>query len=158
MSKAYSWNVIIDGRTYDIKYKDDIYVNGRAITKLDIRRELNATKDFQFSVGMKTAHLYKRPFAEPQLVIGGKDCATGENYEPQVLPKWSYIFLVLHLFNFKCGILGILLASAGLAATSAVSGNKKIPTVMRILFDVGILLGIYIIVFTLGGLIIEITY
>lgn len=150
MSKTKSWQVKIDERLYKIEYKKGIYVNGQEIINKKVKSELNGITDYEFSVGMKTAHIYKKSLLGPQLVIGGKDCETGEDYIPMELPKWAYLFLVLHFLNFRNGIFGWIAAPIGLAATAAVSSNRKINIAIRVLLEIGILLGIYIIVISLA--------
>lgn len=103
--------------------------------------------EYEFSIGSKTALLIMKNMTAPQLVIDNKDCATGEEYVPVKLPKWSYIFIALHLINFLNGALGALLAIMGIALTTSISNNRKMNTMVRVLLDLAILALAFVLTF-----------
>ena len=92
---------------------------------------------YQVPVGGKEASLYVNNWVGGmKLAMDGIDCATGAPFTPPVLPKWAYVFMVLHCVNFINGALGALLAIAGVAATISRSCNTKMPVIVRVLLDI----------------------
>lgn len=143
------WTVKIDDQTYAIKLVNKkISVNGVNLKKTDYKRKTGlVTEEYEFPVGSKTALLVIKNLSAPQLVIDNKDCATGEEYVPVKLPKWSYIFIVLHFINFLNGALGVLLAVIGIALTTSISNNRKMNTIVRVLLDLAVLVVMFALTF-----------
>ncbi len=135
------WNVKIDDQMYEVKLVNrKISVNGVTLKKDDYRKKTHLiTEDYEFSVGSKQALLIIKNLSAPQLIIDGKDCATGEDYVPVKLPKWSYIFIVLHCINFINGLLGVLLAVVGITLTTSISNNRKLNVAVRVILDLAVL-------------------
>ncbi len=134
-----SWNVVVDGRNYDIKQKSNsLVINGNK-TKL---KDLMSKKDgiyrvYQVPIGSKTAQFYVNSWVGgTKLAMDGVDCATGESFTPPKLPIWAYLFMGIHCLNFVNGALGALLAIVGIMATISISCNTKMSVVVRILLDV----------------------
>ena len=76
-------------------------------------------------------------------MMDGVDCATGKPYTPQKLPKWAYLFLVIHLayiLFLMGGALGVLMTFLGMVATISVSCNNNMSVGVRILLNIGILI------------------
>lgn len=137
-----SWNVTIDSVPYAIQLKPyDIVINGEKtrLKSLYSKRTMLQSQ-YTVSVGSKEALLVLGMFGHANLVIDGKDCATGEDYVPLVVPKWAYVFIVLHLVNLINGLLGVLIAFIGIGATISVSTNRKFSTPVKVLLDFIILL------------------
>lgn len=149
MSKK--WNVIIDGQNYEVECKGrKLSVNGENLVLRNLERKTHFfDEEYKVPMGSKTATLVLRSFGMTQLVIDGKDCATGEEYVPQKLPKWAYIFMVLHCVNFLNGAVGVCLALIGCMMTSAVSCNPKFNTAVKVLLDLAILVVMVLLVFGL---------
>lgn len=157
------WNVVVDGRQYEIKAKGSkLVVNGEK-TKL---KNLMSKKDgmwkiYELPLGPKKAEYYVNTWiGGAKLIMDGVDCATGKPYTPPRLPKWAYIFLVLHLayiFFLLGGALGVLTAFCGMVATVSVSCNSKFSVPVRVLLDIGILVAFAVvdlgIVYLVGGLV-----
>lgn len=143
------WNVKIDDQMYEVKLVNKkIIVNGETLNKTEYKKKANLISDeYEFSIGSKTALLIMKNMTAPQLVIDNKDCATGEEYVPVKLPKWSYIFIALHLINFLNGALGALLAIMGIALTTSISNNRKMNTMVRVLLDLAILALAFVLTF-----------
>lgn len=134
---------------YEIKLVNKkITVNGETLKKADYKKKTGlVTEEYEFSVGSKTALLVIKNLSAPQLVIDNKDCATGEEYVPVKLPKWSYIFIVLHCVNFLNGALGVLLAVIGIALTTSISNNRKMNAGVRVLLDLAVLVIMFVLTF-----------
>lgn len=92
--------------------------------------------------------------------MDGVDCATGKPFTAKNPPKWTYVFLVIHLLYILFlmgGALGVLMAFVGMMATISVSCNTNMPVGVRILLNIGILVAFAAadvgIVYLVGGLI-----
>lgn len=154
------WNVVIDEQPYNIEGNGrKLTINGEKIALKTLEKKTHfMDTEYQLPIGSKMAMLVVRSFGNAQLVIDGKDCATGEDYVPQVLPKWAYVFMVLHLVNFINGAIGVCLAIIGCMLTSAVSCNPKFNTVVKILLDLAILVVMVILTFGLAIMVAGIYY
>lgn len=115
-----SWNVVVDGRNYEIKQKAySLVINGEK-TKL---KDLMSKKDgiykvYEVPLGSKKAHFYVNSWVGgTKLAMDGIDCATGAPFTPPKMPKWAYVFMVIHCLNFANGAVGALLAIVGIMAT-----------------------------------------
>lgn len=104
-------------------------------------------EEYEIPLGSRKGLLVLQNMKSPQLVIDNKDCATGEEYVPLNMPKWSYIFILLHFVNFINGAIGCCFAIAGIAATTAVSANKKFSAVVKLILDLVILVLFFAITF-----------
>ncbi len=149
-----SWEVVVDDTKYRIKPKGNKLVINDEKVKL---KSLMSRKDGMFKVyevplGYKKALLYVNSWVGGQrLVMDGVDCATGAPFTPPKLPKWGYIFMVIHCINCINGAIGFLLAVAGVAATISISCNTKIPTAVRVLLDIGLVIASAAIVFGIAA-------
>lgn len=143
------WNVKVDERPYSIKLKGGkVIINDEKMKLKDfVKKKGWLQMEYEFPVGSKKALLVAGSYVGGnKLVIDGKDCATGEEYVPLKMPKWAYIFIVLHFVNFINGAIGVLLAFIGISATAAISGNRKMNVVVRVLLDFIILVAIYTVI------------
>lgn len=145
-----AWDIVVDGNRYEVKPKGNkLLINGQKV-KL---KELNSRKEgmfrvYQVPVGGKMASLYVNNWiGGMKLAMDGVDCATGTPFTPPVLPKWAYVFMILHCVNFINGALGVLLAMAGVAATIAISCNTRMPVAVRVLLDILLVIVSVVIVF-----------
>ncbi|MCI9047071.1 MAG: hypothetical protein HFG71_07330 [Hungatella sp.] len=134
-----SWNVVVDGRNYEIKQKAySLVINGEK-TKL---KDLMSKKDgiykvYEVPLGSKKAHFYVNSWVGgTKLAMDGIDCATGAPFTPPKMPKWAYVFMVIHCLNFANGAVGALLAIVGIMATISISSNTRMPVVARVLLDI----------------------
>lgn len=148
MSKG--WNVKVDEHPYSIQLKSyKIMVNNESL-KLNsyFKNKGMLQSEYEFPIGSKKATLYLSSMIGGQfLVIDGKNCATGADYVPVVTPKWSYIFVVLHLLNFLNGMLGVLAAIIGCSITVSISSNSKFNVFVKILLNIATLIIVYAVVF-----------
>lgn len=145
-----SWNVVVDGRNYQIKQKSySLVINGEK-TKL---KNLMSKKDGMFRVydvpvGNKTAKYYVNSWVGgSKLAMDGIDCATGQPFTPPAMPKWGYIFMVIHCLNFMNGALGALLALVGVMATVSISCNTRLSVPVRVLLDIAMVIVCAVVVF-----------
>ncbi len=85
-----------------------------------------------------------------KLAIDGIDCATGAAFTPPEMPKWAYVFMVIHCLNFLNGALGALLAIVGIMATISISSNTRLSVPVRILLDIAMVAVCIIVVFAVA--------
>ncbi|MCI8838008.1 MAG: hypothetical protein HFG74_08105 [Hungatella sp.] len=145
-----SWNVIVDGKNYEIKQKSySLRINGEK-KKL---KELMSKKDgiyrvYEVPLGSKKAQYYVNTWVGgAKLAMDGVDCATGQPFTPPKMPKWAYIFMVIHCLNFMNGALGALLAILGVMATISISSNTGMPVVARVLLNILVVVACAVAVF-----------
>lgn len=151
MSKA--WNVRVDDTAYTVKLKGSkVLVNNeeKKLKECVIKKGWFQT-DYEVNVGSKQALLViSSLIGGTKLVIDGKDCATGEEYVANSVPKWAYVFMVLHLINFMNGALGVLIAIVGCSITASISANRKFNTLVKILLDLVVLVLAYVVIFAIA--------
>lgn len=148
------WNVKIDEKTYGVELKGKkLLINGEDLKLRKYRKKTGLIQEeYEVPVGPKNALLVIRSMKEPLLVIDNKDCATGEDYVPEKLPGWAYVFVVLHCINILNGVLGAVFAVIGIGLTTSVSCNKKFNIAVRILLNLAILILAYAVVFGIAFL------
>lgn len=147
MNKA--WNIKIDDVPYTIRLKAGSVIVNEEKSKLKSLLTKRGFLESQFSipVGSRQALLViANTYGRAKLVIDGKDCATGEDYYPVKVPKWAYVFIVLHFINCINGLLGIILALFGTSCTVSISSNTKFSLPVRILLNIAVLVAAYLIV------------
>ena len=145
-----AWDVVVDGNRYEVKPKGNkLAINGNKVKLKELMsRKEGMFRIYEVPVGGKKASLYVNNWiGGMMLVMDGIECATVAPYTPPVLPKWAYVFMVLHCVNFINGALGVLLAMAGVAATIAISCNTRIPVIVRVLLDIVLVIVAVAIIF-----------
>lgn len=146
------WNVKIDEKMYNVELKGrKLLVNGEDIKLKKYRKKTGLVhEEYEFPLGSKTAFLDLRGMNGSVLVIDNKNCATGEEYVPVKMPKWAYIFVVLHCLNFLNGALGAAMAVIGIMLTASISSNKRMNVVLRVLLDLVVLVVAIIAIFSIA--------
>lgn len=146
------WNVKIDEQMYNVELKGrKLLVNGEDIKLKKYRKKSGLIhEEYEFPLGSKTAFLDLRNMNGSVLVIDNKNCATGEEYVPMKMPKWAYIFVVLHCLNFLNGALGAAMAVIGIMLTASISSNRKMNVVVRVLLNLAILVVAVIAIFAIA--------
>ncbi len=145
-----AWEVVVDGEKYTIKPKGGkLVINGEKVKlKSLMSKKEGLFRIYDVPVGGKTAQLYVNNWVGgTRLAMDGLDCATGKPFTPPKMPVWGYIFMVLHCINFINGAVGALMAVVGVAATIAITTNTKLPLVLRILLDIGLVILAFVVVF-----------
>lgn len=138
------WNVVVDGTNYEVKPKGaKVVVNGEKKKLKNLMSKKDGMwKIYELPLGAKKAEIYVNTWiGGMRLVMDGIDCATGKPYTAQKLPKWAYLFLIIHLayiLFLMGGALGVLMAFLGIMATISVSSNSNMPVGLRVLADIGI--------------------
>lgn len=153
MSKK--WDVKIDEQMYNLELKGKkLVINGETLKLKKYKKKTGLVhEEYEVPVGPKMATLVIKSMSAPQLVIDNRDCVTGEEYVPIKLPKWSYVFVVLHCVNFLNGALGCIMVVIGVALTTSVSCNRKMSIAIRVLLDIALVVISYAIVFGVAFLI-----
>lgn len=145
------WNVNVgEGSGYHvILEKNKLTINDDEPVKLTSFKSKSSMLGVSYEVplGSQTAILYLYN-GKPTLTLNGRDCKTGEPYEPAKMPVWGWVFVVLYVVNFFLIIGGAIggAISAGFAAISAgISANTKLSTVARVLICVGIYIAVTVV-------------
>lgn len=148
-----SWSVIVEGRLYQISARSGSVVIDGEKTKL---KNFSSGREglyrvYQVPVGGRLAQLYVNTWiGGMKLAMEGVDCATGEPFTPPEFPRWAYVFLVIHGINFINGVLGALLAIAGVMATISISGNTKLAVPVRVALNIAMVAVCAMVVFTVA--------
>lgn len=150
------WNIIVNEISYKIRLGgNNVIVNDEKIKlkSLNCRRE-GMFRIYELPVGEKKAELHRNAWVGGTvLVMDGKDCATGEDFVPANLPKWAYIFIVLHCFNLMNGALGGILAVLCVSATISISSNPRFHTAFKVLLNICIVILSVAVIFGIALLI-----
>lgn len=142
------WNVTADGAEYEIKYINNkkIIINGKEQLLKDYQKNLTmTTTEYEIPLGSKKAQLIVKSLNSAQLIMDGVDCESGEENVPESarLPKWAYIFVLLHCVNFLNGLSGCAMAILGIGSIKLIHDSKKMSVKQEILVDLVILLLLY---------------
>ena len=146
-AKTFSWNITVDEVTYKIELtKNKVTVNGGEPVKLNKLKHQSKYPNMEYyiPVGSKEVVLNTRPAGEPVLTMDGRDCVTGEPFELNELPKWAWVFIVLHGLNFFLLIGGAIGGACfgGLSVlTTTIASNGEMSTGKR----VGICVAIWLV-------------
>lgn len=153
------WNVKIEEEMFHVKLvnKKKVLINGEKV-KPQRKTFKFSYEEYEFPLGSKTAMVVLRNLSKPLLVIDNKDCATGEEYVPQKLPIWAYVFMALYLPNIFNGAVGWCIGLWGIMITMLIAGNEKLSLPLKILFNVVILIALYTFIFGFGLLVASVTY
>ena len=146
------WNVTADGAEYEIKYINNkkISVNGRELRLKDYQKNLTmTTTEYEIPLGSQKALLIVKSLNSAQLIMNGVDCESGEENVPEAsgLPKWAYIFVILHCVNLLNGLSGCAMAILGIGSIKLIDDSKKLSVRQEILVDLIILLLLYALTF-----------
>ncbi len=151
------WNVVVDGRQYEIKSKgSSLLVNGEKVKLKNLMSKKDSMwKIYELPLGPRKAEFYVNTWVGGcKMTMDGIDCATGKPFTPPKLPKWAYIFMVAFLALAALGgALGILLGMVGIVAVTGVSCNENFSVPVRILIDLGILIACVAVDFGIAFLI-----
>lgn len=150
MSKK--WNVTVDGEGYEVQYINNkkIMVNGKELLLKDYPKNMTmTTTEYEIPIGSQKAQLIVKSLNSAWLVVNGVNCESGEEAvsETTQLPKWAYIFVVLHCVNFLNGLSGCAMAILGIGSIKLISDSKKLNEKLEILVDMAILLILYAVSF-----------
>lgn len=146
------WNVTVDGEGYEVKYINNkkIIINGKELLLKDYPKNLTmTTTEYEIPLGSQKALLIIKSLNSAQLILNGVDCESGEENapEPAKLPKWTYIFVILHCVNFVNGLLGCAMAILGIGSIKLIFDSRKLSEKQQILVDLVILLLLYALSF-----------
>lgn len=148
-----SWNVMVDGQNYQIKQKSySLVINGekKKLKELMSKKE-GIYKVYEVPVGNKKAQYYVNTWiGGAKLAMDGVDCATGQPFTPPKMPKWAYVFMVIHCLNFMNGALGVLMAFLGIMATISISSNTNMSVIARVLLDILVVIACVVAVFAIA--------
>lgn len=151
------WNVVVDGKQYEVKAKgSSVVVNGEKVKLKNLMSKKDGMwKVYELPLGPKKAEYYVNTWiGGVKMAMDGVDCATGKPFTPQKLPKWAYIFFVGYLALAALGgAVGWLMAVIGIVASTSVSCNENFSTPVRVLLNLGILVICWALVFGIAMMI-----
>lgn len=155
-AKVYAWKIMVDEVPYKIELtKNKVTVNDGEPVKLNKLKQQSKYPNMEYyiPVGNKEVVLNLPQGREPVLTMEGRDCVTGEPFEMTELPKWAWIFVVLHLINFFL-IIGGAVGGACLGGfsvlTTMIASNNTMSTSKRVGICVAIWLGASVLEFILA--------
>ena len=141
MSKT--WNINIGDERYKIHLKNTKVQINRRLLKLKplLKKSGYLKREYEIPVGGKTALLVTGGMvAGTNLYIDGIDCITGKPYEPLVLPKWAYLFMIIHVCNLINGAIGGLCAVMGVSLTAYIASNTKMNFLLKLILNILVLI------------------
>lgn len=119
--------------------------NGDAIKLNKIKQQSKyPNMEYYIPVGDREVVLNLIQGKQPILTMDGRDCVTGEPFELTKMPKWTWVFIVLHILNFFILIGGAIggACAGGLSAwTATIASDNKMSTGKR----VGICVAIWLV-------------
>ena len=142
-TKEMVWNIEVESVPYKIEFKkNQVSVNGREPVKLNKLKKTGNTWVTNYAIPLqdKEATLHISSFAQPVLSLDGRDCSTGEVYEPVKVPGWVWVFIVLHALNFFLligGAIGGAIQALVIYPMISVAANTKKKTSTRVLTCLG---------------------
>lgn len=156
------WKIKVASEEYTIQLKNSIVLINEEIYKLRtlIHKKSFLNNEYELPIGEKKALLVTGSsftFLEPELVIDGFNYTTGTPYEPRVLPKWAYLFIVLHALNLGNGAVGALLAVMGIHLTVSISADPRKTQSVKLLLNIGVYLFAVAAIFGIAFLVALIT-
>lgn len=163
-AKTYSWNVNVEDASYKIELrKNKLTINEGEAVKLNKLKNKSKFPNMEYYIplGNKEVVLNIRQSGDPVLTMDGRDCVTGEPFELNELPKWAWVFIVLHGINFFVLIGGAIGGACfgGLSVlTAAVASNNEMSTGKRVGICVAIWLVASVIEFLLALVIASFLY
>ncbi len=103
-AKEKVWNVTVEETSYKVTMSGNkISVNGGEPVKFTtLKKAVGEGKGSNYIVPLGNQHAILRvhTFGGVALTMDGKDCMTGEAYEPPKTPWWIWIHVVLHALGF----------------------------------------------------------
>lgn len=145
-AKEKVWNVVVEEVPYKVTLVGNkISVNNEEPVKFTkLQKAVGEGKGSNYIVplGNQNAVLRVHTFGSVALTLDGKDCMTGEAYEPPKTPWWIWIHVVLHALGFffliggaiggaiQGGVICVMLA---IASDNKSSNAKKIGVCTAIL-------------------------
>ena len=137
--KAYSWNVNVDGMPYKIEFiKNKVFINNNDPIKLGKFKSKSKFPNMEYHIplGSKEVVLNVRSVGEPVLTMDGRNCVTGELFAFSSMPKWTWLFIVLHginLFFLIGGAIGGACFGGLTVMTAAIATNEEMSTKKRVI-------------------------
>ena len=158
------WNVTVDGEGYEVKYINNkkIIVNDEELRLKDYQKNLTmTTTEYEIPLGSHKAILIVGSLNRARLIMDGVDCGSEETQTPEaaqtlesaqtlgtaVLPKWAYIFVILHCVNFLNGLSGCAMAILGIGSIKLIHDSKKLSEGQEIVVNLIILVLLYAMTF-----------
>ena len=133
------WNVVVEEVTYKVTLaKNKISVNGSEPVKFTkLQKAVGEGKGSNYIVplGNQNAILRVSNLGLVALTLDGKDCLTGEAYEPPKTPWWIWIHVVLHALGFFFligGAIGGAIQGGVICVMLAIASDNKKETAYKV--------------------------
>lgn len=138
------WNIDVEGIPYKVEYiKNKVIINNGEPVKITKLKKLsgNAVEtNYELPIENGDVVLHVRG-SNSILSYCNRDCETGEEYVPMTIPKWVWIFVVLHALNFLFligGAVGGAFQGGVICTMLAVAADQTNKTGKKVLTCAGI--------------------
>lgn len=154
------WNITVDNfdgcnnyNTYHVEYgKKGVSVNYGEPMPLKVKGKkkfFSWETEYEVQLGMRKATLYLPNFGQNEavLVLDGRNCATGQPYEPVKVPNWAKVFFVLYVANFFLvvgGVIGAFISTSAVYKTYSIACDKEKSTGSKVAICSAMYIGITI--------------
>ncbi|MBE5930821.1 MAG: hypothetical protein E7268_07200 [Lachnospiraceae bacterium] len=138
-AKEKVWNVVVEEVPYKVTMvKNKISVNGGEPVKYTtLKKAVGEGKGSNYIVplGNQNAILRVTNLGQVALTLDGKDCLTGEAYEPPKIPWWAWIHVVIHALGFFFligGAVGGAVQGGVICLMLAIASDNKKETAYKV--------------------------
>ncbi len=138
------WNIYVEGNPYKVELvKNKIAINDGTPLKLTQLKKLKSNTveaNYELPIESGDVVLHIRG-SEYLLSYRNRDCETGEEYIPMTIPKWVWIFVVLHALNFGLllgGAIGGAIQGGVICILLSIAANQKMGTGKKVFTCAGI--------------------
>jgi hypothetical protein len=151
--KSTNWNITDGEHVYKIVFeKNKVAIDNAppvALRKLERNPQPHSIESiYKIPVGGREANLHIGNMGSVVLEMDGFDCKTGEAYIAKKMQAWSWIFIILHIFNFFLlvgGAIGGAITGLAIAMTVTLAGDSSKKLIKRVLACIGVYIGAIII-------------
>ena len=151
--KSKNWNITDGEHVYKIVFeKNKVAIDNAppvALRKLERKPQPHSIEAiYKIPVGGREANLHIDYMGSVVLEMDGFDCKTGEAHIAKKMQAWSWIFIILHIFNFFLligGAIGGALTALAIAMTVTLAGDSSKKLIKRVLACIGVYIGAIII-------------
>lgn len=137
------WKIMIGNQEYAIRVKGTkVLINNESfkLSQLPFQRQAIFFRETKLPIDGAEV-LLAPAIASVRLIVDGKDISTGEAYHSMSkVPKWAYVFFVLHALNLMNGAIGGAMAFIGIFFTARISADPDWSTGKKVLYNILFLL------------------
>ncbi len=145
-----TWDITVNGINYHIGYTwRKVYINDEVYKFSNLKSVNKGYLFYEHYLPIPGAEvMLTTGFTSMELIVDGKNAKTGREYHLRgELPKWSWIFIAIHLINLMNGLIGGLFCAIGVYMTIYISSSKKLSIYAKIFINLSILIVCYVSMF-----------